>query len=271
MIINIKNVQIGGGTTPKILGILNISPESFYPDSYTPINQILNKATKMISDGVDIIDIGARSTALNSPTISISEERDRLIHALKELTELDNIVLSVDTIHPEVLNAALHYDINLINDINGLLDPEYTQIVADSGLPVIAMATHRIPGDSTNLIETHRSIQEVVDRANKYDINELIIDPGVGNWISNRSIEADWELCRHFNEFHQYGFPILAAISRKKFIGDIIGKPSNKRMYGTLGLLFYILEHGRVDMIRVHDISESKDIIQIFLKLYQNI
>ncbi|HJK01756.1 MAG TPA: dihydropteroate synthase [Methanocorpusculum sp.] len=265
MEIRIKNIRIGKRYSPKIMGVLNISPESFFLDSISPCNMVTTRVEEMIREGADLIDLGARSTALDSPPLPVVDERERILHAMKELDGYD-VVLSLDTMHPDVLNAALHYDISAINDINGLANPEYARLVADSGLPVIAMASHHRPGDSLGMFGTHAALQEILNRAEKYDICDLILDPGVGKWIAERSLMMDWDICRHFSELNQYDHPLLAAISRKTFIGACIGKPASERLYGTLGVMFYLLENG-ADIVRVHDVGASRDIVRVYEQL----
>jgi len=249
------------------MGVLNISPESFFSDSFVQYNQLRSRAEEMIHDGADIIDVGARSTALNSPPISITEERNRIITALKEL-EGTSVPLSLDTCHTEVLTAALHYDISLINDISGLSNIEYAKVVADSGLPVIAMAADKVPGDPTNIISTHQAMNQVLERADSYGIEKVILDPGIGKWIQERSSAADWELCQRFRELEQYNRPILAAVSRKLFIGEEIQKPAEDRLFGSLAVLYHLLEHG-ADLLRVHDVGPTRDFVTVFTRLHQ--
>jgi dihydropteroate synthase len=265
MTVRIKNVYIGGGNSPKIMGVLNISPESFFSDSFIPCDQVVTRVEEMIREGADIIDLGARSTALSAPPLTIVEERGRIIAAMKEL-DGSGAVLSLDTMHPEVLNAALHYDLAAINDINGLGNPEYAKLVADTGLPVIAMAAHKFPGDSIDMTGTHASMQEILSRSEKYGICDLILDPGVGKWITDRPLAADWDLCRRFSELKQYDCPLLAAVSRKTFIGACIGKSAHERLYGTLGVLYHLLGAG-ADIVRVHDVGASRDVVLVFEQL----
>ncbi|MDR0438736.1 MAG: dihydropteroate synthase [Methanocalculaceae archaeon] len=265
MEVRIKNVCIGGGKTPKIMGVLNVSPESFFSDSFTPCDQIVTRVEEMIREGADIIDLGARSTALSAKPLTISDERERIIAAMKELDGY-GAVLSLDTMYPEVLNAALHYDLAAINDINGLGNPEYAKLVADTGLPVIAMVAHKIPGDPIDMAGTHAAMQEILNRAWRYDICDLILDPGIGKWVAERQAAADWDLCQQFSKLKQYDCPLLAAVSRKTFIGDCIGKPAHERLYGTLGVLYHLLENG-ADIVRVHDVGASRDVVLVFERL----
>ncbi|MDV0442843.1 dihydropteroate synthase [Methanorbis rubei] len=265
MAVQIKGVRVGEGSSPKIMGVLNISPESFFSDSFTRCDEILVRALEMMQEGADMIDLGARSTALTAPPLSVSEERERVVAALRELDGC-GAVLSLDTMHPEVLDAALRYDIAAINDINGLGNPLYAKIAADSGLPVIAMAAGNRPGDPVDFSGTLSALRLVCERAERFGISDLILDPGVGKWVEERSVDADWELCRRFSLLQEFERPLLAAVSRKAFIGNAVGKPAEERLFGTLGVLFFLLEQG-ADIVRVHDVLAVRDVVLVFERL----
>ena len=266
MNITIKNIGIGNANPPRVMGVLNISPESFFSDSFVPCDRLVTRVGEMQDEGADIIDLGARSTALTAPRISVEEEKTRVITALREL-EGSGAVFSLDTMYPEVLEAALRYDISAVNDIGGLANERYAKIAADSGLPVIAMAAHKIPGDPTDISSTHEALKKIILRAENYGIDQLILDPGVGKWVTERSSEADWELCRRFSELKTYGFPLLAAVSRKTFIGDCLNQPPHERLYGSLAVLYGLLTGG-ADICRVHDVGPSRDIVKIFQMMH---
>jgi len=247
------------------MGVLNISPESFYPGSFVPISAMHETAGQMITDGADILDIGARSTAPGSLPISVSEETTRIKESLSELKGED-YVISIDTMHPEVLNAALHFDISLANDISGLQNPDLAQLISDAGLPAVLMASGKSPGDARTLQDTHAAIRNVLTRARNLGIEDIILDPGIGKWIPERTPEADWELCRHFHELSVYDLPLLAAVSRKSFIGELTGQPPTGRLAGTLAVTTRLLENG-ASVIRAHDIPETRDVIKSVMHL----
>lgn len=261
---HVKGIHIGR-PCPVLMGVLNISPESFYPGSFVPISAMHETAGQMITDGADILDIGARSTAPGSPPISVSEETTRIKESLSELKGED-YVISIDTMHPEVLNAALHFDISLANDISGLQNPDLAQLISDTGLPAVLMASGKSPGDARSLQDTHAAIRNVLTRAQDLGIEEIILDPGIGKWIPERTAEDDWELCRHFHELSVYDLPLLAAVSRKSFIGELTGKPPTGRLAGTLAVTTRLLENG-ASVIRAHDIPETRDVIKSVMHL----
>lgn len=256
---HIKGIHIGG-PGPVLMGILNLSPESFYSGSYVPFSSMKDTAEQMIKEGADILDIGARSTAPGSRPITVAEECQRVEECLSIL-DGTKYCISIDTMYPEVLNTALQYDISLLNDISGLVNPEMGALVADSGIPAVLMATRTKPGDARDFKETISGIETVLERTAYHGITNIILDPGVGRWIPERTPEADWELCRRFGELKKFNTPLLAAVSRKSFIGTLIGKAPDQRLAGTLAVTSRLIERGAA-IIRAHDIPETRDLIK---------
>ncbi len=249
------------------MGVVNISPESFFSGSYVQEGHIFQAAERMHIDGADIIDIGARSTAPGSPPISVEEEKTRLTHALKELDGLD-MPISVDTMYPEVLTAALKFEIHLANDISGLIHPDMGRIIADHGIPTVLMAANQAPGDCVTFDQTKIALNKVLNRAEEAGVEQVILDPAVGKWIPERTPQADFELCRRFRELHEFNCPLLAAVSRKSFIGSAVGKEAEGRLAATLGVTTHLILSG-ASMIRTHDVAETRDIIIVNSALQQ--
>lgn len=248
-----------------LMGIINISPESFFSGSYVPDEQIRIKAQVMVDQGADIIDIGGRSTAPGSRIISIAEEKERLTSALKTL-DGSGITVSVDTMHAEVLQAALNHDVHVVNDISGLANLEIAKIMAEQKIPGILMATNHIPGDCRNFQETVLALEAVNNRAKEAGIVEYILDPGVGRWIPERNTDADFELCRRFHELTIFDRPLLAAVSRKSFLGSVTGRGPENRLAATLAVTTGLVHSGAA-MIRTHDVPETKDLIEVLSAL----
>lgn len=256
----INGIRIGGHK-PVLMGVVNISPESFFSGSYVPEDQIRKTAESMKVQGADLIDIGARSTAPGSRKISIGEEINRLTSALKIL-DGSGITISVDTMHPEVLEAALSHDIHVANDISGLINPEMGQVITDSGIPAILMASNQAPGDCLTFPETVAALQAVSNRALDAGIERYILDPGVGRWIPQRTPEADFELCHRFGELSVFNRPLLAAVSRKSFLGSVTGRGPEDRLAATLAVTVSLILSGAA-MIRTHDVPETVDLIKV--------
>jgi dihydropteroate synthase len=249
----------------KLIGIVNCSPESFFSDSYTRSQDVFSKASDLAEKGADIIDIGARSTAPDARPISVSEEVLRIKTALKNFPG-SGIPVSLDTMHPEVLSAALRYDIDCINDISGLCNRDYAAIAGDSGLPAILMAAKSVPGDNLGIKETMEYLGIVMQRAEDFGIENVILDPGIGRWTAEKTPESDWEVCRNFSDLKIFDRPLLAAVSRKSFIGDLLRKPAEERLSGTLAVTMHLLNSG-AGFVRAHDTEDTRDIIDVYEKL----
>ncbi|MDK2990329.1 MAG: dihydropteroate synthase [Methanoculleus sp.] len=263
----VNRLRIGGGSPVRLMGVINCSPESFYRGSYTPVGRIYDRALAMLDSGADMIDLGARSTAPGSPAITVAEEAARMDAALSEL-DGTGITVSVDTRHPEVLEVCLRHDVHAVNDISGLADERYARAVADSGLPVFAMASFREPGDAVGLAATREALEAVVKRCALLGIDEYVLDPAVGRWTLERTSEDDWELCRNFSSFLAFGRPVLAAVSRKTFIGDLLGRGPEDRLAGTLALTAMLVAAGAA-VVRSHDVAETADLLRVYETMRQ--
>jgi dihydropteroate synthase len=258
----INKTDIGGNAPVRVMGVINCSPESFYFDSYIPTKEIHAKATEMIEAGADILDLGARSTAPNTQAISGTTEAERIDEALREL-DGTGFTISVDTMNPWVLDICMKHEIHAVNDIAGFSSPSYVKRVADAGLPAIVMASDYHPGDAVGVEATHKALGTVMQRSESAGIDNVILDPGIGLWIPMRSPEDDWELSRHFDEFLRYNRPLLAAVSRKSFIGNLLNKEPQDRLSGSLAVTMTLLEKG-ASLVRTHDVRETVDTVRIF-------
>jgi dihydropteroate synthase len=261
----INKLTIGGDSPVRLMGVINCSPESFYANSYIPTDFVHKTAVAMVEQGADLIDIGARSTAPNTQAISGSAEGERIDAALGEL-DGSGITISVDTMNPWVLDICLKHEIHAINDISGLSSPEYTKRLARSGLPAFLMASNEQPGDARGLKDTLATLDNVVRRCENAGIQDYILDPGIGIWTPFRSVEDDWTLCQHFSEFKKFNRPLLAAISRKTFLGDLLNRRPEDRLSGSLAVTFMLLEKG-ASIVRTHDVAQTLDVIRVFERL----
>ena len=257
----VSKLEIGGGAPPRIMGVINVSGESFYRASFIPVDKVHETAVAMVEQGADLIDIGARSTAPNTQAISGKEEAERIDAALKEL-DGSGITLSVDTMHPGVLDICLKHEIHAANDISGFVSPTYAKKVADAGLPAFLMATNQNPGDPIGMEATLASLEGVAQRCETAGVKEYVLDPAIGIWTPYRTVEDDWELCRHFETFLRFDRPVLAAVSRKTFIGLLLDREPEDRLPGTLAVTIMLLEKG-ASVIRTHDVAATRDIIRV--------
>jgi dihydropteroate synthase len=247
------------------MGVINCSPESFYTDSYIPTNEIHKKAIEMVEQGADILDVGARSTAPHAQAISGTAEAERIDAALKEL-DGTGITISVDTMNPWVLDVCLKHEIHAVNDIAGFSSKAYMDRVAQSGLPAFVMASGYQPGDAAGLEETEKALAVVVQRCADAGIDNYVLDPGIGMWTPFRSFEDNWELCRQFDRFRAFGRPLLAAISRKSFIGNVVNREPEERLAGSLAVTYGLLQKG-ASIVRAHDVAQTVDTIKVYERM----
>jgi dihydropteroate synthase len=260
----IKGTVIGEGCPVALIGVINCSPESFFPGSY-PGRDIRVRAETMIDAGASVIDIGTRSTAPRVPPVSEKIERERMEKALKAL-DGSGITVSVDTTRPGVLETCLSHDIHAINDIGGLSNPAYAELAAGSGLPAILMASRNSPGDATDGDGTMDALRLVQSRCRDHGIGDYILDPGIGLWTPDRTMSFDWELCRSFEQFLSFDRPLLAAISRKTFLSEVSGRSGPEgRLPATLALTMMLLSKG-ASAVRTHDVRETADVIGVYRK-----
>jgi len=258
----VNGLPIGGSAPVRIMGVINCSMESFYSGSFVPPEAVHAKAVEMTGQGATIIDIGARSTAPNTQQISGKTEAERIETALKEM-DGSGITVSVDTTHPGVLAVCLKHDIHLVNDIGGFASDAYAQMVAGSRLPAVLMASFSQPGDAVGLDATIRALSTVTERCERAGVTDYILDPGVGIWTPLRSVNDNWELCSHFDVFQRFNRPLLAAISRKTFIGSLLNKPPEDRLYGSLAVTMMLLSKG-ASLIRTHDVAATADVVKVY-------
>jgi dihydropteroate synthase len=261
----INGLSIGEGSPVRLMGVINCSPESFYRGSYVRPGETRERALAMVEDGADLVDVGARATGPGSPPVSVGIERERMIEALSAL-EGSGITVSVDTIHPEVLEACLRYTIHAVNDISGLSNPRLAELARDSGLPAILMASRSIPGDAVGFPETLETLKLVVERCEEYGIGEFILDPGIGRWVPERTGRHDWDLVRHFGEFRALDRPLLAAVSRKTFIGELLGRGPDERLSGSLAVALLLAMEG-ASVVRTHDVRETRDVLAVLAEV----
>ena len=273
--VRVKNLEIGNGK-PKIMGIINTSPESFYKESISVDEKILSdRAIKMEKDGVDIIDIGGMSTApyLNT-LISVDKEIERLRSAINAIKNVCRVPVSIDTCRADVVKASIELGIDLVNDVTGLkYDGKMKNVITSSGLPIIigAYGNRSITYRSGDISETINILQESIQLATQSGINEdkLIIDPLVGffRMVGNNPFftkishenwyERDIGIISNLKNLSTLSKPICISVSRKSFIGHLFGLTATERLIPSIITQVICLQNG-TDIIRTHDVKETK-------------
>ena len=268
LISNQKHLDL---TTPHVMGVINVTPDSFFPGSRCEnLATIVQRAEQMVAEGATILDIGGESARPGAVAVSIQEELDRVIPVVEKLhQELDaSIWLSVDTCKPEVMQVAITNGVDLVNDICALQNEKSLKVIANSQVAVCLMHMQGEP----RTMQQHPHYQDVVTEV--YDFlknhvevcmqaginkNRIIIDPGFG---FGKTIEHNLTLLRELKHFQLLKCPVLVGLSRKSTIGAITGKPTEDRLYGSLAAVTLALERG-AHIIRTHDVAPIVDAVKI--------
>ncbi len=243
-----------------VMGIINITDDSFYPSSRVKIEGIRSKAMQMIDEGVDIIDIGAESTRPGASPVDLSTETFRVVEAVKQIREISDIPVSIDTYRSKTALDGIKAGASVINDISGLkFDPEMAKVVAHSDIPVVLMHIKGTPKDmqvdphyEDVVGEVHEEIKRTIEFALKMGIKEskLIIDPGIG---FGKRLEDNLNLIAHLDNFKDLARPILIGISRKSMISKIMPMNVDERLESTIALDVIAAMKG-ANIVRVHDV-----------------
>jgi dihydropteroate synthase len=258
--------QLHDFSNPKIMGILNMTPDSFYEKSRKTLSEdFLSEVSAMIQAGADIIDIGGSSTRPGAQTPTASEELSRLANVFPLLRkEFPNILLSVDTYYAEVADYALTQGADIVNDISGgQFDPELWRIVAKHQAPYV-LTYHR--GEKSNLGTSYVSNQFMMDvlryfsqkisELEKQGVYNIILDPGFG---FGKSLEENYELIRSFDMLQLFEKPILVGISRKSMIREVLQVGVENSLNGTTVLNTLLLTKN-AHVFRVHDVPEMNEV-----------
>ncbi|MHA1343567.1 MAG: dihydropteroate synthase, partial [Promethearchaeota archaeon] len=275
-------LQIGDNYPTVIMGVLNLSPESFYKGSvYNDLSTLKNALKEMLKNGAKILDVGARSTAPWSEKITVNQEVKRIIPAMKIICKTipDNIIVSIDTQYKDVAERA--YEIAekfnkkvIINDVSCLkTDKKLEDFIIDKNIPIILMASKKVPGDLCTLEEIIEESKKTINNLKDKGYNEknIIIDPGIGKWIEKKVYTYDLKIISNISKLKVLNKPILVAISRKSFIGTTLNIPDPKnRLNGTLSATAIAVFNG-AHIVRTHDVTEQLiEIVKMAEELRKN-
>ncbi|MCC8114392.1 MAG: dihydropteroate synthase [Bacteroidales bacterium] len=255
---------------PTVMGILNLTPDSFYSDSRArSVEDVMRRVQEMVDGGADFIDVGAYSTRPGCEDIPVQEEIDRLGQGMEALRSIaPDIPVSVDTFRAEVARVAVtQLGVDMVNDISGGdLDPEMMETVAKLQVPYIIMHMRGTPQDMMQHCQygdvTAEVLQELsrkVTALSLLGVNDVIIDPGFG---FSKTLEQNYELMRHLSVFEELHLPLLVGISRKSMIFRLLDSTPADSLPGTIALNAYAIQHG-ASILRVHDVRPASDTIKI--------
>ncbi len=261
-------------STPVVMGILNTTPDSFYPPSRISgdVGSILAKAGQMIDDGCTILDIGGMSSRPGAKPISPEEELSRVLEAIKAIhASYPNIIISIDTYRSEVARSCIDAGATMVNDISGgQLDPGILDLVAETGVAYVMMHMRGTPDN----MQYNTDYEDVVLDLLKYfsnrikvlkriGIEELVIDPGFG---FSKTPEQNYQLVDQLGLFRFLNLPVLIGVSRKSTLSGTIGRPVDDTLEATTALHMAALGNG-ASILRVHDVQAAMDTIAVFNQL----
>ena len=284
VILDLKNItkkkifsKLNLNHTPLLMGILNVTPDSFSDGGKFLKNYAANKQVrKLIKDGADIIDVGGESTRPGSKDINPKKEWKRIKSKLNYLSK-QKCFISLDTRKSSIIKKSLFYKVGLINDISGLdYDKESLNILKNYKIPFVL---HHIQG-TPNAMQKNPSYNNVLldiydyfekklkqIRANKIKHNNIILDPGIG---FGKNLKHNITLISQISIFHSLGYPIMLGLSKKRFIKDLSGvNDSRERIGGTISSCLYSTLQG-VQILRIHDVNEVRQALKVFKKLQFN-
>lgn len=273
-----KTININGRlidlSTPRVMGIVNITPDSFFSGSRKGSDsEIVERCAQIVREGGTMIDVGAQSTSPDSRLLDTKEEAERLMPALKLIrNEFPDLILSVDTFYADVAKEAVEeYGVNIINDISGGgMDERMFPVVGQLNVPYILMHMRGTPQTMQQFTHYDHFIQDLLfyfserkAKLNQLGVSDVIIDPGFG---FSKTISQNYELMANLKYFHIFEEPILVGISRKSMIYKLLDSTPEKSLNGTSVLNTVALLSG-TDILRVHDVKEAVECVKIIEKI----
>lgn len=258
---------------PLLMGVVNITPDSFYDGGkYLHLHEAVSHALHLTKEGADIIDLGAESSRPGASPVSADEELSRLLPVLKKIKEKTNIPISIDTYKPEVAEQALKQGADIINDISAARENNsMLEVAARFGSPIVLMHMKGQPSNMQENVdyadlfaEVTEFLQERIDTAKGLGIEMILADPGIG---FGKYLEHNLDLMANINLLSEkLQVPILLGASRKSFIEHFLGREKKDRLAASLAIVSWSVMN-KVDILRVHDVKESKDVIAVISKL----
>ena len=256
-------------TSPQVMGILNVTPDSFSDGSqFIRTDAALHQVEKMVAAGASIIDIGGESTRPGAIDVSEQDEINRVIPILKAVKQRFDVIVSVDTSKAVVMSEAIASGAGIINDVCALQNEGCLAVMAQSSLPVCLMHMQGQPRtmqaepqykDVVQDIKTFFEQRIIACEEMGIAKQRLILDPGFG---FGKTLAQNYQLLAHFNDFHAFGLPLLAGLSRKSMIGNLLNRKVDERLAGSLATALLAAQQG-AHIIRVHDVKETVDVLKI--------
>ncbi|QUN06620.1 dihydropteroate synthase [Shewanella yunxiaonensis] len=254
---------------PKVMGILNVTPDSFSDGGqFRAFEAACRHADAMIASGTHFIDIGGESTRPGAAEVSVAEELARVVPLVEYIVANSDVWVSVDTSKPEVMEASVAAGAHLINDIRSLTEPGAMEVAAKLQVPVCIMHMQGQPRTMQSAPHYENLLKDVDDffieritscEAAGLPKELLLLDPGFG---FGKTVEHNYQLLAHLQDFAKFDLPLLIGLSRKSMIGNLLGRPVAERLAGSLsGALLAAINGAHI--IRVHDVPETLDVLKV--------
>ncbi len=263
-------------STPHVMGIVNVTPDSFYDGGRLKSDQaVLSQVAQMLQDGATFIDVGGYSSRPDGTHISVEEECQRVLPVIDLIkNEYSDVVLSCDSFRESVITKALDHGIDMVNDIGaGLLDPAMMETVGKAGVPYIMMHMRGTPQTMKTLTQYDNLILEMntylaqrIHAAREAGINDVIIDPGFG---FAKTAAQGYHLLKNLHLLKAHGLPLLAGVSRKSMIYKTLDITAQEALNGTTALHMVCLQQG-ASILRVHDVKEAIQVIDLYQAIEKN-
>lgn len=263
-----RSIPIRG--CPLVMGIVNVTPDSFSDGGrFATVDQAVAQALALVEQGADMLDLGAESTRPGATPVGEQEEMDRLLPVLREVAKRTSIPLSVDTMKSRVAQAALDAGASIINDVTAMrFDTGMASVVGRAGAGVVLMHMQGMPMTMQEAPRYDSVVHDIgeffnerIEAAGRAGIakSHIVLDPGFG---FGKLQAHNMELLNHLPLFDRFGCPVMVGLSRKSFVGKIIGRPVQDREWGTAAAVALAVDRGAA-IIRVHDVANMKDVVKV--------
>ena len=257
--------------SPVVMGILNVTPDSFSDGgSYCQLDSAVKQAHTLLNQGAKIIDIGGESTRPGAPDVSLEDELERVIPLVKALRASSDCIISIDTSKSEVMRQAIIAGADIINDVRALQEPGAVEVLAQ--YPEVAICLMHMQGQPRTM-QSNPHYDDLFADINEFFAERLaaceqagiqqqriILDPGFG---FGKTLAHNYEILNKFDVFNQFKLPVLAGLSRKSMIGNLLNRDTNERLAGSLAGALIAAQNG-AKIIRVHDVQETVDVLSVW-------
>jgi dihydropteroate synthase len=264
---------------PKIMGILNVTPDSFSDGGqFNQVDAALARAEAMVKQGASFIDIGGESTRPGATPVSLDEELERVIPAIDAISNALEVVISVDTSKAQVMQEAANHGATLINDVRALREPgaleTAAQLAKEHNIPTCIMHMQGSPEDMQDAPKYDSVVDEInsfftqqIERLTNagFSYNQIMLDPGFG---FGKTLDHNYEMLKYFTHFTQFDLPVLAGTSRKSMISKLLNVDVNNTLTGDISINTITAMAG-ASVLRVHDVKEAMDVARIIEKINQ--